>query len=614
MTEAPPVRPGRDGDWGTYRRLLGYTRPYLRRLALGVFFGLVCGSSTLGLLISAQGGLAKIFDNVQTPFARWLEQRLQGGLAQVESGDLGLTLALLAAVLLFTLLRGVGAFLGRYYIEWVGQRVVMVLRNQAFAHLQDVSVQDLSHKRTGELISRVTNDTQLVERGVSTVLSDLAVQPFMLAAAVAALLLLDPRLALITVVFFPACILPVALFGRRVRKYARRGQARLADLASIQQETAVGARVVKAFGMEARETARFRDRCASLFRQQVRIVVARAAVAPIIELIAVLIGCVVILYARGSGMAWHELFAFLAALVLMYDPVKKLSRLHIGIQQSSAAADRIFEILDTEIVVRDRPGAVPFSGEVDQVSFEEVHFSYAGEPVLQGLSLEARQGEVIALVGGSGAGKTTLVSLLPRFFDPDAGVVRINGRDVRDYTLASLRGLIGLVTQDTILFNLSVADNIAYGKPEADRAEIETAARRAHAHDFIAELPRGYDTVIGEMGGRLSGGQRQRLAIARALLRNPPLLILDEATSALDTESERQVQAALDELMTGRTVFAIAHRLSTIAHANRILVLERGRITQVGTHQELLEQEGTHRRLYRLQFRETELPADLPPG
>ncbi len=603
MSRTPKAAPQRWLGAGTYLRLLSYAKPYTGRIVMGVLCGLLFSGSTLGVLASFKGGLAKLFDDVETPYASWLQQQLEGLLERVQAGAMGTTVLLMATVLLFTLLRGIGAFLGKYYIEWVGQRVVMTLRNECFAHLQEVSVQDLSLRRTGEMISRVTNDTQMVERGVSTVLGDLAVQPFMLVAAAGALFYLDVKLALISLILFPVCIVPVALFGSRVRKFARRGQERMADLASIQQETAVGARVVKAFGMEEHEKRRFVDRCTSLFRQNVRILVARSAVAPVIEFISVILGCVVLVYAHLSGMAWYELFTFLAAMVLMYDPVKKLSRLHLFIEQSTAAADRIFEVLDPELSVRDRPDAVPFTGEVREVAFEQVRFAYGSDTVLHDVSLRVGHGECVAFVGGSGGGKTTLVSLVPRFFDPSSGRVAINGRDIREFTQKSLRQQIGLVTQDTILFNDTVAGNIAYGTPGASREAIEEAARRAHAHDFIAAMPQGYDTPIGERGMLLSGGQRQRLAIARALLRNPPILILDEATSALDTESERQVQAALDALMENRTVLAIAHRLSTIAHADRIYVLDKGRVVEQGPHAELIGRDGPYKRLYDMQFR-----------
>jgi len=289
-------------------------------------------------------------------------------------------------------------------------------------------------------------------------------------------------------------------------------------------------------------------------------------------------------------------------MIVMYDPVKKLSRIHLGIQQASASADRIFEIVDMPLAVREAPDAAPFSGEVQSIMFRDVRFSYGDENVVDGINLDVSAGECIALVGSSGSGKTTLVNLLPRFFDVTEGELLVNGVDVKHLTLTSLRNLIGIVTQETFLFNRTVRENIAYGNPDASDAEIQEAAQRAHAHDFLLQLPDGYDTVIGERGTRLSGGQRQRLAIARALLCNPPILILDEATSALDTESERHVQAALDELMAGRTVFAIAHRLSTIQHADRILVLKGGKIVEEGGHQELLDRGGEYKYFYDLQF------------
>jgi subfamily B ATP-binding cassette protein MsbA len=301
-----------------------------------------------------------------------------------------------------------------------------------------------------------------------------------------------------------------------------------------------------------------------------------------------------------------RLITFLGALVVMYDPAKKLSRVQLAIQQSAGAADRVFEILDAKVSVQDRPDAVPFDEPVREIKFAGVHFAYESEPVLRDINLTVAAGECIAFVGSSGAGKTTLVGLLPRFYDVGEGQVCINGRDIRSFTLQSLRSQIGLVTQETILFNETVARNIAYGHDDMPRDKIEAAARRAHAHEFILQLPNGYDTVVGERGMLLSGGQRQRLAIARALLRNPPILILDEATSALDTESERHVQAALDELMEGRTVFAIAHRLSTIKHADRIVVLDQGRIAEEGTHAQLMARQGPYKYLYDLQFQDQE--------
>ena len=328
------------------------------------------------------------------------------------------------------------------------------------------------------------------------------------------------------------------------------------------------------------------------------------------EVFSAVAAIAIFLYARKTGLDLPSLAVFLFSMVVMYDPVKKLSRVHLAIQQSTAAAERIYQILDTVDTVADHPGAIPLTGPISEISYEDICFTYApdGVRVLENINISARSGELIALVGSSGSGKTTLVNLLPRFFDPVSGHVRLNGRDLRDFTLVSLRRHIGLVTQDTILFNDTVFNNIAYGEPGATRDHVEAAAKKAHAHEFILAMPQGYNTVIAERGLLLSGGQRQRLAIARALMRNPPILILDEATSALDTESERAVQLALNEAMEGRTVFAIAHRLSTIQRADQILVLDKGHIVERGRHQELLAKSGIYQRLYHMQF-EDQAPA-----
>lgn len=589
------------GDWATYRRLLGYARPYRSRLILGIMFGVLCGGSTGGVLLSFGSGLERLSGESGMALTRWLQGRVEA-LVAPDRTSLALTLGVLALIVAFAALRGIGFYFSKYYVEWVGHKVVMDIRNDLFSHIQDLPLLYLSRNRTGELMSRTTSDTQMVERGVSTVIGDLAREPFVLAAAVVALLSVDLRLAAISMVLFPICVLPVAVFGRKVRRFSREGQAKLGDLASIQQETISGSRIVKAFGAEDHEKERFSAFAGAVFRRQVRVTRARAAVTPIVELISVLTGCSLLLYARWSGLTLSQLLLFLACLVVMYDPVKKLSRIHLGIQQASGAADRIFEVLDLPIAVREQPDAKAMEDDVRTVSFEGVSFRYEDEWVLRGIDLTVRAGECVALVGSSGAGKTTLVSLLPRFYDTTEGRVTLNGQDVREFTLKSLRSRIGIVTQETVLFNRSVAENIAYGMPEATQAEIEDAARRAHAHDFVMAMDQGYQTSIGERGDRLSGGQRQRLAIARALLRNPPILILDEATSALDTESERHVQAALDALMVGRTVFAIAHRLSTIQHADRILVMKEGAIAEAGTHQALLESGGLYKYFYDLQF------------
>ncbi|MDD5678157.1 MAG: ABC transporter ATP-binding protein [Kiritimatiellae bacterium] len=550
------------------------------RLIVGGVFGVIFATSTTGLLVALRDILRNV---LQT--ASW-------------------TAVILTAVALLILAagRGVGQFLSEYFMQWVGNKVVMDMRVATFAHLQGLSMRYFSKSKTGELISRTINDSMMIERAVSVVLGDLVKEPFVLVGAVGYLFWLDPKLAFASLVLFPVCIVPIAIFGRRVRRYARHGQERLAALVSIMQEALMGIRIVKAFGMESYEVARFTEQCQLFFNRIMRVTRDKAVIEPLIVFISAIGLALVLLYTRWVHMPVEDLLTFAAAMVLMYEPVKKLSKIHLHIQQTSASADRIFEILDTPVAIKDAKDARVLSSRVASLRFDNVQFAYDTQPVLCDISFDIAAGERVAIVGGSGAGKTTLVNLIPRFYDVTGGGLLINGVDIRHFTLKSLRAQIGMVTQETILFNDTVASNIAYGHADASAAIIEQAARRAHAHEFILEMPEGYDTVIGERGVRLSGGQCQRLAIARAILRNPPILILDEATSALDTESERLVQAALDDLMEGRTVFAIAHRLSTIIHSNRIIVLDEGRIVESGKHQELLERNGMYRRLYDLQF------------
>ncbi|MBR3583733.1 MAG: ABC transporter ATP-binding protein [Kiritimatiellae bacterium] len=596
-----------------YGRLLALCRPYTGRLLLAVLFGLMFGGSLFGLLAVGKSGVANVFGGaggritaLQDAVSAWIDRVYSGG---VDHSAL-LMGALLGLLVLLALLRGLSFFFSKYLIEWVAQRVVMVLRNELFSKILHLPLLYFTGSRTGELMSRTLNDTQLIEKSITEVICDLVQQPFVLVGAACALLITDLRLALISLAVFPVCILPVMLFGKRVRRHAKAGQERIADLSSIQQEAIAGAAIVKAFGMEDRELDRFARQNADFFRRQIKIVASRAAVNPLMELFSVIAACLILVYSRYAGLALEDILVFIVAMVAMYDPAKKLSRVHLVIQQSAAAAERVFAILDTEDTVADLPGATPLPAPVKEIRFDGVTFSYkpGAAPVLDDVTLSARAGELVALVGGSGAGKTTLVNLLPRFFDATGGRVLLDGRDVRSCTLESLRAQIGLVTQETFLFNDTVAANIAYGSPSATRAEIEAAARMAHAHDFILAMPKGYDTVIAERGSLLSGGQRQRLAIARALLRNPPILILDEATSALDTESERAVQDALDEAMKGRTVFAIAHRLSTIRRADQILVLDHGRIVERGRHDDLLALGGIYRHLYEMQFEKQDTP------
>ncbi len=583
MSKTPDMVPQNANE--TYRRLIGHTRPYRPRLILGILLGAVSGFSMSGIVGSAPKVLEFFF-----------------GTQNLTTNQMMIFAAILPV---FALVSGLCAYFATYCIQWVGARVVMDLRNAAFARLQELSLEFYTKARSGDVMSRVINDTNVIEKSVSHVLGDLAKQPFVLISAISVVIWLNWRLAIISLLVFPVCIIPITIFGRRVRRFSREGQKLLGAALSVLQEAVGGVRVVKAFGMEDYEKGRFAAQSKGVFSRSIRVARASAANEPIIVFISMAGLSLVLIYAHSTGMTIYQLLGFGGAMMLMYNPVKALSKINIQIQVSSAAADRIFELIDTPVTVTDKPDAVEFAGPVGAIGFENVSFAYGETKVLDGVHLSVKPGEFIAIVGQSGSGKTTLVNLLPRFYDVTGGRLLINGRDVRDYSLKSLRAQIGIVTQDTFLFNDTIIANIAYGHTEAAREKIEAAARQAFAHDFILQQPQGYETAIGDRGTMLSGGQRQRIAIARALLRNPPVLILDEATSALDTEAERQVQAALDALMKGRTVFAIAHRLSTIINATRILVLDQGRIVEQGTHVELLAKNGVYRRLHDLQFRDT---------
>jgi subfamily B ATP-binding cassette protein MsbA len=520
------------------------------------------------------------------------------------AGGMGIRRLLLTVSILplVTIIQGALFFAGKYLIEWVGNRVVMDLRRRLFEHIHTLPMQFFTTSRVGELISRITSDTLLLTQLVSNVISDVIREPFTLIGCIAAMIYLDWRLTAIALIAFPVCILPVAMLGRRVRKASKRGQEGMGDMLSVVQESIGGALVVKAFQMEEEEIGRFSGFNTRVFKMLMRQARSNALTDPIVVFLSSVGLSGVVIYAYLNDLSLALLITFAGAMVQMYKPAKKLSQLHILIQKTTPGAERIFEILNITNTIADRPDAVAFPARLETIDFKNVCFSYDQKKVLDGVDLSVRAGQCIAFVGSSGSGKTTLVNLIPRFFDVTGGRIEFNGRDLRDYTIHSLREQIGVVTQQTVLFNRSVAENISYGTRGATLEQIRDAARRANAHNFIMELENGYDAIIGERGSLLSGGMAQRLAIARALLKNPPILILDEATSALDTESERLVQGALDELMKDRTVFVIAHRLSTIAHADQIVVLDQGKVTEQGTHAELLAKSGRYKYFYDIQF------------
>jgi subfamily B ATP-binding cassette protein MsbA len=515
-------------------------------------------------------------------------------------------------------LKGLGDYFSNYLMADTGQRVVRDLRNQLHAHMLGQSAGFFARRTTGQLLSRLTNDVGQVQHVVAETVGDLLQESLALVGYGCLLFYYDARLALVCLTGAPVIVYPLAQLGRRLRKTTRRSQEALEHLSHVAGESFTGHRIVKAFGAEQRESGKFSDASRLLYRTNMKVTLIVSVLPPVMELL----GGVAIAGALWYGsreialgrLTTGEFTAFIAALMLMYGPIKKLSRVNASLQQAIAASERIFEVLDrhTEVVEKPRAAAMaPFSGTIE---FDNVVFAYdetSARPILRGVTFSVRAGQMIAIVGRSGAGKTTLVNLLPRFYDVTGGAIRIDGVDIRDVTLASLRAQVGIVTQETVLFDDSIARNIAYGRPDASREAIDAAARAANALDFIRALPDGYDTFIGERGQRLSGGQRQRLAIARAILKDSPLLILDEATSSLDTESEQLVQEALANLMRNRTSFVIAHRLSTIRRADAIIVMDRGRIVETGRHDDLLARSASlYARLYELQLLETRRPAD----
>lgn len=568
------------------RRLYRYGRPH-RRLFLGA-------AAAMTFYAAASGALAYLFKPI---FDDVLPSRT--GFAPVVSAIVGLGVC-----------KGIAAYFSAYLMTDVGQQLVRDLRSDLFGHVLKQSAGFFARRTTGGLMSRIMHDVARIQQAVAETLGDLLRESVTLLAYAGLLLYYDAGLALVCMTGAPIVVYPLARLGQRVRRATRRGQEELERLSHITAEAFAGHRIVKAFAGEPYERKRF-DRAADrLYRTNMKITSSVSALPPLMEWLGTF-GIVGVLWygsrqIAAGDLTTGEFTSFVAAMLLTYGPVKKLSRVNANVQQALAAAERVFETLDTRSEAADRPGAKPLAPLARSIEFRDVSFTYgdgAGGNVLDRVSFEVEAGQVVAIVGLSGAGKTTLVNLVPRFYDVTAGAITMDGVDVRDVTIGSLRSQIGIVTQDTVLFDDTIGNNIAYALPSATRELVEAAARAAHAHEFIETLPGGYDALIGERGQRLSGGQRQRLAIARALLRNSPILILDEATSSLDAESELLVQDALAKLVLNRTAFVIAHRLSTVRRADRIVVLDRGRVREIGRHEELLAApDSLYAKLYSLQF------------
>jgi subfamily B ATP-binding cassette protein MsbA len=577
------------------QRLFGYARPYRGRFAAALAAMVVYAAATAAVAKLIQPVIDEVLPTGER-LASWC-----------------------TAVVVVYAVKGLGGYLSTYLMTDIGQRVVRDLRDRLFRHILDQSATFFSRNTTGRLMSRITSDVNQVQQAVSETIGDLMREGLSLLGIAGYMFYVDARLALVAVTGAPLVVYPLVKFGKRIRSTTRKSQEELEHLSHVTAEAFTGHRIVKAFGAEAHEERRFRRASQRLYRTNLKVTRALAILPPLMELLGGLAIVALIWYGShqiaDKTLTQGEFTSFLAAAFMMYAPVKKLSRVNASLQQAMAASERIFEILDTHSEVKERPGAMPLAKLRHEIEFRNVSFTYdeAGKGILRDVSFPVRAGQAVAIVGLSGAGKTTLVNLVPRFYDVTAGGILVDGTDIRDVTLASLRSQIGIVTQETVLFDDTIASNIAYGSAGASREEIESAARAAHAHDFISALPLKYETRIGERGQKLSGGQRQRLAIARALLKNSPILILDEATSSLDAESELLVQEALQNLMRNRTSFVIAHRLSTVRRADAIIVLERGRVAEIGRHEELLARPGgVYAKLYSLQIFEGREAQPLP--
>jgi ATP-binding cassette, subfamily B, bacterial MsbA len=601
-----------------YIRLLKFIKPHIGILAIAILFMLLFGvfeKASLGAIIPLVDNILS-GKNIAIPGEHYAPQfllNLVGNINSMPRLDLLYWIIGLGSILI--LLREISSFFKSYFMRDVSERVIRDIKDAIYDKLLSLSLDFYSKNPTGKLVSRITYDATLVRDSITTALMDLLDQPIQIAIGLGVIAFIKVwfniswLLILLSVVLIPAILYPVRLLGKKLKKLSRQNQEKMSDINTTLYETISGIRVVKAFSMEPYEKDRFKQHNERFYKLSMKAVKRMEVISPMSECAIIICTALVILVAGktivGGTLSAGAFGAFLAALMLMAKPVKRLAKVYGILQTALAAGKRIFEVLDEEPKVAECPGAKILPYFKEHVKFSNISFKYNDTNVLEDISFKAGKGDIIALVGPSGVGKTTLVNLIPRFYDPQDGSIEIDEVDIKDVTLKSLREQIGIVSQDTILFNDTVTANIGYGSVGvSDKEEVINAAKIANAHDFVMKMPLDYETVIGERGFRLSGGEKQRIAIARAVFKNPPILILDEATSQLDTESEMLVQSAIDRLMKGRTVFVIAHRLSTVKNATKILVLDKGRIVEYGTHNELMERSGLYRKLYEMQFRE----------
>ncbi len=590
-----------------YNKLFIFARPYTGQLIIsGIFMGIVTFFDIFRLSAIVPV-IDRIFTNRQITFNNGkfpgFIQNILNYLNNLE--PIKVLYLILIVMPIALIIRSVFEYLQSYIMSDVGQKVIRDVRNIVYEKLQVLSLEYFSQRRSGELVSRITNDVKLIENAVSYALTDLVYQGFTVICFAITIFFINWKLALLAFVVLPVVAVPMVTVGKMLRKLSKSSQEKMADINSLLVETFIGVRIVRAFCAEAKEVAKFRGQNHDYYKLAMKSIKRMLILGNATELVGVAMA-ILIIYISGRQVISGELsfgaFAlFMAALLSLIKPFKKLSQVNSILQQAMAASTRIYEVLDAPVSVRQSPQAKEINDFSSGIRYEGVYSTYGEHDILKNINLEVKKGFMLAIVGPSGSGKSTMVDLIPRFYDPKKGKIYIDGVDIKDLTLKSLRLKIGMVTQETILFNDTIKGNILYGKPDASDRELESAAIQAHAHEFIKNLPNGYDTVIGDRGMKLSGGERQRVAIARALLKNPPILLLDEATSQLDTESERIVQEALDRLIQGRTVFVIAHRLSTVRNAHRIVVLDRGMIAEEGTHQELIQKDGLYKRLYSMQ-------------
>jgi ATP-binding cassette, subfamily B, bacterial MsbA len=597
---------------GPYRRLYGYLKPYKARfilgLSLGVAFGMI--NSLLPLVVARV--TSTIFHGAApNPMA------LRSNLEILNTGPkINSVVLICLAIPAIMTARSLCSYGNSYYMNWVSNKVVTDIRGQLFGKMVRHSMDFFNKMRSGFLMSRITNDTRAMQMALTSVSSDLFKQPIAVVGGISVLLVMDWKFTVVTLILFPTCLLPLRIYGRRARKAVQSGQEGMGEMVVTMQETFAGIRVVKSFGREVHQEKLFRRSNQLQFSQMMRLIRSMEAVGPLVETIAAIGVGMALLYVYAANLSAGRFFGLISGIFILYDPIKTLSKIHIVMQQSVAATTEIFSILDSEPTVQDAPNAIELTASEGRINFENVTFRYSNTvtDAVSNLNLRIEPGKTYALVGASGAGKSTILSLILRLYDPTSGAVKIDGQDLLSITQKSLREQIGLVTQETFLFHDTIFKNIQFGRLNATAEEIYAAARTAFAHDFIMAQPQGYETIIGDKGCLLSGGQQQRLAIARAVLKNAPILLLDEATSSLDSESEHQIQKALEKLTAGRTVIAIAHRLSTVLSADQIVVMDYGRIKQIGTHAELLEKSGYYRRLYDHQFNRFQRGSETEQG